>query len=343
MKPRVRVLLAAHGEAESAGFLDNFQVSRHTLAHAAEVMQLPAPLRLLICSVAGLRKRLKGGPGSPHNGNTRDQAAALQRVLDRDADADYRVDVVFASSPPYLDDALACPEGVDRQVVVSMIPTDSRLSCGLVCHALRRDFAEEERRTAVVARMWDDADLIDVHRDHVVGHFPVERSSAPCCLVLVLHGTVVRDKQGRPPAFHAGVEEKDVYGEALKAALMAVPDRPWQRVELAFLNHGVGGEWSSPTLEALMKQLADEGVQRVVAYPCEHLVDGGETTGLPKVLEATDVPQTHCLPCLNSGDAFIEYLAGRVRAAESDGSVRNCAPCPSRKAAPVGGRGSGHP
>lgn len=330
MTSRIRVLLAAHGEAESAGFVENFRVSQHTLSHAAEVMHLPAPLRWMICTFGGLRKRLRGGPGSPHNDNTRRQVEALQAVLDRDGEHRYEVEAVFASSPPYLEAHLDPPDGIDRQVVVSMIPTDSRLSCGLICHALAAGDATCRPSTAVVARMWDDEALTIVHRDHVIAHAPSDRSEGPCCLVLVLHGTVVRDKHGQPPGFHAGVEEKDVYGEALKAALMAVPDRPWDRVELAYLNHGVGGQWSSPTLDERMKRLAEEGVDRVVAYPCEHLVDGGETTQLPAVLAATGVPDTHCLPCLNASEAFIDYLADRVRAVDRQDRAQRCAPCPLR-------------
>jgi ferrochelatase len=176
--------------------------------------------------------------------------------------------------------------------------------------------------------MWDDPDLTAIHRDHVAAHFPSTAPASPCCLVLILHGTVVRDRNGDPPAFHAGVDEKDRYGEALKEALMTMPDRPWQRVELAYLNHGVGGQWSSPTLDDLLTQLAEEGVESVVAYPCEHLVDGGETTGLPDVLAASAVPETHCLPCLNDQPDFMRYLAGRIRAVDAAGRPDRCGPCP---------------
>jgi len=327
---RIRVLLAAHGEAESPGFKENFDVSRRTLAHAAEVMHLPTPLRLAICTLGGLRKRVKGGDGSPHNANTRQQVAALQSALDQQGGEDYRVEAAFASSPPYLENVIDLPAGMDRQLFISMIPTDSRLSCGLVCHALDSSADSTCTRSTVLARMWEDPALTAIHRDHVRSHFPAVSNASPCCLVLVLHGTVVRDRNGGPPGFHAGVEEKAVYGEALRDALMDVEDRPWDRVELAYLNHGVGGQWSSPTLDERMKQLADEGVRSVVAYPCEHLVDGGETTGLPGVLAATGVPETHCLPCLNSASPFIDYLAARIRAAEAAGIAGCCTPCPLR-------------
>jgi len=331
--PETRVLLAAHGEAETAGFLDNFRISWHTLAHASEVMRLPAPLRLLICTFGGLRKRFGGGAGSPHNAHTRAQAAALEARLNAAAadDCHYRVEPVFASAPPYLDASVGVPEGVDRQLIVNMIPTDSRLSCGLGCHALLDAPGCARARTRVIARFWESPELIAVHRDHVIEHVPTVASGEDCCLVLVLHGTVVRDEKGQAPGFHTGEAEKTTYGEALRDTLMALPDRPWQRVELAYLNHGVGGEWSSPTLPDLLTRLGEEGVGTVIAYACEHLVDGGETLGLKDVLAAGPVPETHSLPCLNANPALIEFLAGRIEAGSTASPTDlRCDPCPLR-------------
>jgi len=326
-----RVLLAAHGEAETIGFLDNFRVSWHTLSHAAEVMRLPAPLRLLICTFGALRKRFSGRSGSPHNENTRQQAVALEARLNHGAEERYSVEPVFASAPPYLDDSLALPDGVDQQVIVNMIPTDSRLSCGLGCHALLAVSGGPRDRTRVIARLWESPELIEVHAAHVAEHFPSVRSEGQVCLVLVLHGTVVRDEQGQPPAYHSGEVEKTAYGEALRSELMAVSQRPWQRVELAYLNHGVGGQWSSPTLPELLERLAEEGVDCAVAYTCEHLVDGGETIQLPAVMAAGPVPETHCLPCLNTAPDFIDLLASRVHAvATAQPTALCCDPCPIR-------------
>jgi ferrochelatase len=324
---RIRIILAAHGEAETAGMAEHFRVSWRTLAHAAHVMRLPAPLRVAICSVGSLRRRLAGRPGSVHNSLTRQQAKALEQVLKEGQEVTYRVEAAFASAPPYLDDALRIPDGVDRQILISMIPTDSRLSCGLICHPLAA--TPERQRTAVLARMWDSPNLITVHCNHIAANFPSVEPDSPCCLVLALHGTVVRDKQGNEPDFHAGIQEKAAYGEALRTALLAMPDPPWQRVEIAYLNHGVGGEWSSPTLPELLSQIAAEGVGSVVAYTCEHLVDGSETTQLPRVLDAGPVPETHCLPCLNTSEPFIDFLAARVReAAPSPGIGQTCGQCP---------------
>ncbi len=333
---RIRIILAAHGEAESAGLTENFGVSWRTLAHASEVMRLPAPLRLAICSAGAVRKRLKGGSGSVHKATTRQQAAALQAALSDDPDAHYQVEPAFASAPPYLEDAIRIPEDVDRQFLLSMIPTDSRLSCGLICHALPEASTSTQARTTVMSRLWEAEDLIAIHCAHIVAHFPQISADGPSCLALVLHGTVVQDERGQPPGFHTGEAEKAAYGEALRAALLAMPERPWQRVEIAYLNHGVGGQWSSPPLPELLSRLESEGVESVVAYACEHLVDGSETVHLPAELAARAFSETHCLPCLNTSPLFIEFLAERVRAAlAAPRTALCCDPCPLRAPLPA--------
>jgi len=324
---RFRVILAAHGEAPSAGLRENFRVSWHTLAHAAEVIPLPAPLRLAISGAGAVRKRLAGGPGSPHNANTREQASALQAQLADVADGAFHVQAAFASCPPYLEDTILARGDAERQLILSMIPTDSRLSCGLACYALRDVAPELRERTTILARLWDDSALIALQRDHIVARFPSVSPARNSCLVLVLHGTIVRDSKGCPPGFHTGASEKDAYGDSLRSALLAVPNRPWQRVELAYLNHGVGGEWSRPTLPELLPRLASEGVDCVVAYPCEHLVEGTETLGLSTVLAASAIAETHALECLNTSTAFIDYLADLVRAAVAAENPSRCCDC----------------
>jgi len=306
----VRVLLAAHGEAETPGMAENFQVSWRTLSHAADVMKLPAPLRLVICSLAAVRKRFSGRPGSAHNQNTRAQAVALQRRLDHDASGRFRVEPAYASSKPSLEQQLEPAADHAIQLVISMIPSDSRLSCGLICHALEGK-AAQQAQTSVLARLWDSPELIDVHCQHVVQQYPRNVASASC-LVLLLHGTLVRDQHGNKPGFHTGEQEKAAYASALRDALQALPEGPWTRIELAYLNHGVGGQWSSPTLEERMDQLAEEGIHDVVVYACEHLVDGGETAGLPRTLASSGVKNARLLPCLNSFPPLIDYLAKRV-------------------------------
>src|SRR6056297_3944372 len=99
MMQRIRVILAAHGEAETTGLVDQFKVGWHTLGHAAEFMRLSTPLRIAVSSAAALRKRFSGSKGSLHNANTRAQCEALQAGLEDDPHTTYQVQPAFASAP----------------------------------------------------------------------------------------------------------------------------------------------------------------------------------------------------------------------------------------------------
>jgi len=78
------VMLAAHAEAETTGFFENYQVSLHTLLRrASEIIPVPLPLRYFISFSSSVRKKIAGKrAGSPQNPLTRLQSCALQTHLD---------------------------------------------------------------------------------------------------------------------------------------------------------------------------------------------------------------------------------------------------------------------
>ncbi len=59
MAPRekIAVILAAHGEAETTRFIENYRVARHTLAHAALVMPIPKPVQRAIAVTSSAEKK----------------------------------------------------------------------------------------------------------------------------------------------------------------------------------------------------------------------------------------------------------------------------------------------
>jgi ferrochelatase len=370
----IEVILAAHGEAESSGFVENFRVGHRTLAHAAEVMRLPAPLRAVICLLAAFRKWRAGAPGSVHNARSRAQAEALAAKLEAALGERVEVRVAFASADPSVEGVLAHPPLAGRRVVISMIPSDSRLSCGVVCHALARRGGRGE--TLMLARLWDDPAFIAVNAEHVRAHIRAhgttqisgtlsEPVGAPAsgqvhrpasglspavagrtAILLALHGTLVRDAQGREPGFHAGLAEKIRFAQALKAALESRDGDPWRDVVPAYLNHGVGGTWTEPTVRQALAALSARGVERVWVFPCDYLVDGAEITGdlasamagggAPGAPTATgSIRETRLIPPLNASAPFIDFLADRVvRALAEPGGGRG-------RATPVRGARTG--
>ncbi len=327
---QVLVILAAHGEAENSSFREQFAVSWRTLTHAAEVMPLAAPLRALICTLGATRKALTGTGGSSHNAMTQRQAEALETALADEHSISYRVATAFASAEPGVARILASAPRDATVLLQSMIPTDSRLSCGLSCLAARARSAIEDVRP--LARLWDDPELIAVHRDYLIEQLSERGVQGPAdqhtALVIVLHGTLLADKSGQAPGFHNGHEEKSRYAELLHAALSDLPDQPWQRVEIAYLNHAVGGHWSQPELSDCLAGLAEEGIRQIYTYPAEHLVDSAETTRLAQVLEDSPLERGYCLACLNDSALLIDFLARRIRSAMRTESAQPCDHCP---------------
>lgn len=327
----VEVILVAHGEAESAGFFENFRVGQRTLAHSAEVMHLPSPLRWLICTLGALRKRFGRAVGSPHNAWTRAQAAALAAELGQLLEDPPPVRAAFASCPPLVKALIARAPGARRRVYVSMSPSDSRLSCGLICHALRKS-GPADGQDQVLARLWEDPAFVALNAAHVRAGCVAESPSRAekTALVLTFHGTLVRDRNGRAPEFHTGLAEKRHFAAELRSALLAETDAPWGEVVPAYLNHDVAGSWTQPTVARVLDDLAQRGFERVWAFACDYVVDSSEVIGsLAKTLAASPVADARLLPCLNASPGFIAYLAGRVRQAlDHRPRSRTCDACP---------------
>lgn len=324
--PRVRVILAAHGEAASRSWWEHFRVGQRTLGHAAEVIRLPLPLRLLICALGATRKCLSRHGRSPHNALSRQQASALAAELG----PGFEVEAAFLASPPLLPRVLAQPGESNRQLVCSMMPTDSRLACGQLCRAIGA-LPADAPPAAVLARLWDDPAFIEVNLEHVLAQAPPAADLAqPAALVLALHGTLLRDRRGVAPGFHTGQWEKERFAVALREALLGAAELPWQRVEIAYLNHGVGGDWSEPSVEHLLQVLGREGVACAHVFPCDYLVEGGETAdGLAATLAAAPLSRCERLPCLNAAPVFIRFLAQRIRRVmRGDAAHTRCDHCP---------------
>lgn len=309
---QVAVIMVAHGEAESDGFLENYAMIRHTFAHAAEVMELPAPVQLLASFAGALKNRRsfrKRGFCSPQNPITRRQAEQLRQQLDRLAPAaGIRFDVqpAFHATPPFVDEVHAAAAASDLRVLVSLSPVDSRLTAGTL-HLLAERGGTP---TVVLDGFWKDEALRRVEVDQVFRYGSTQRERA---LLLAFHGTLVRDAKGREPSFHTGLEEIGVMGEALRRAVLADGRNAYGRVEITHLNHTVGGSWTTPSLEESLEALAGSGFEEADLFCCGYFSDGTETLLHARDAgEASRLSRVEHLPCLNESEAFAAYLAERV-------------------------------
>lgn len=248
MMKKIAVILVAHGEAETDSFFENFSMIRHTLAHAAEVMKLPRPLQLVASLVGGVKNRVTFRAQqyrSPQNRITRQQASLLQEKLIRvmiPHQTNIEVYSAFHATPPFVKDIVEQTSGHDLQLLVSMSPIDNRLTSGNLLQLSSQCALVSGRRCPVVVHgFWKDAKLRKVYLDYLFPHGKTGNGSA---LVLTFHGTLVKDTKGDIPTFHTGLKEMQEMGSTLRHAILMDPRNSYEAVEIAYLNHDVGGTWT---------------------------------------------------------------------------------------------------
>lgn len=322
---RIAVILAAHGEAETSRFAENYRVSRRTLEHAAAVMGVPPVLQIGISLFSALKKKLNPQrKGSPHNRIAREQARELQNYLgERSGNGRIVFDVhaAFSASDPSLEEVIEKTKHHDAQILVSMSPVDNDLTCGQLCRYLARTRpADDLSRVKVISRFWCDAALHQLCAAHVVAASAETRlgRSERHVLLLLFHGTLVTDGSGELPAFRTGLDETMAFAARLTELLGSDVRHPYGRIMTAFLNHDVGGEWTRPSFEETAALLADSGVSNVALFAAGYFADGNETVyreqELRSMLPACTITT---IPCLNASPAFAGYLNGRVAGAVS--------------------------
>jgi len=323
---KIAVILAAHGEAESAGFMENYRVSRRTLQHASTVMAVPPVLQTGISLFSTLKKKLRpAANGSPHNRITRQQAELLQRYLDAcslNSDVSFAVLSAFSASDPAVEEVIDATSHCDARILVSMSPVDNDLTCGQLCRYLGGKLTTDDlSRVTVISRFWSDPTLYGLCAGHVVAESAshgLQRSEANT-LLLLFHGTLVGDSRGEPPRFRTGRHETAHFAEQLTAAIEKDATHPYGRVVTAYLNHDVGGEWTKPSFEEVAGQLRRSGVANVALFAAGYFADGNETLHRAEELRrmTSSSAAVRSIPCMNASGAFTRYLGRRVVGAVS--------------------------
>ncbi|WP_076792023.1 ferrochelatase [Chlorobium sp. KB01] len=325
-KEKIAVILVAHGEAETNLFTENYRVTRQTLAHASLVMPIPALLQRTIAVSSSLKKiiRARTDPRcSPQNRITRDQVAALQHYLDASAFQDlpdFEVHAAFSASPPYAESVIEATRDCSGQIIISMAPVDSSLSCGLLCSWLKSSRSPGELgNVRVLSRFWADEQLHRLYLDHLFQSCGDKPKDQPVLrdeerlLLLLFHGTLVSNKKGEVPPFRTGLEGTLGFAERLGDLIPGDSRNPYGRIMTVYLNHDVGGSWTTPSFSEICSQLQKESSLRVDLFACGYFSDGNETIRRADELRsATSVQDAVLIPCLNTSREFIAYLGDRV-------------------------------
>ncbi|MBN1478029.1 ferrochelatase, partial [Candidatus Sumerlaeota bacterium] len=124
-------------------------------------------------------------------------------------------------------------------------------------------------------------------------------------LLLGAHGTLIEAPEG----VNTGLESTQRFLDRLSERLAP----RFAHTSVGWLNHTLGGEWTSPDLETAAADMLERGLRRVVYYPFGFLADNAETQLEGRViLRGFDALEPLHLQCLNAWPPFVEHLAKRV-------------------------------
>jgi protoporphyrin/coproporphyrin ferrochelatase len=228
------------------------------------------------------------------------------------------VEEAYYFVPPYLETVLErFRERLDGVVVVPMIPVESAFSCGVACQMAIDVYGEAlPGRVRVMHGLWKHKGLHDIYLDHLFGSVRDGKllgGQRKPALVLVIHGTIVRNRKGNPPSVFTGLEETYEFFRAMRERILGDPRNMFGDVRLGCLNHTAGGEWTSDTVEKALGEFVQEGYDAVAMFPFGYFADNSETDYEARMLlEASGIGLRQYIPCINESPGFSAWLATLV-------------------------------
>ncbi|MCS7012992.1 MAG: ferrochelatase [Chloroherpetonaceae bacterium] len=317
------VLISSHGEVEAPSFSAYRNQIRHIFHHASAYMHIPKPVLHVIPTVGGALMTLKYRRArylSPHNHLTRQQAEKVKAHLSNIATSlpvTLEVIPTFETTPPYTEDQLQdAMQRYDGVIVLAMNPIDGDLSCGTLCRFAQQTFPPDMlSKLTVIGGLWRDEALSAVYCTYILSQIQELTLYGRVGLILIMHGTVVAQKNGAPVSFRNGLKETESFYERLASGLRAASPKLFSHITVAYLNHTVGGRWTTPTLEDAIATLKAHGIETAVAFASGYFTDSSETHHAAEVLSRAKFRAAYYLPCVNDTDDFTRYLAERIQKA----------------------------
>jgi ferrochelatase len=242
-------------------------------------------------------------------------AASGHQILLR---ADVKVVEAYYFVPPYLDDMLLkLKSEYDGVVVVPMIPVESSFSCGIACQMVMDLYGENiMSKVKVMSKLWNDDRLHRIYIDYLFSQLSAEirrKKGAKIGLVLVIHGTLVKDRSGNTPKVFTGLEETAAFFKMMKQKIMADSRNIFTDVRQGCINHSNGGEWTADTIEKALTDFKAEGYDSVVMFPYGFFADNSETEyDAGGRLRKAGFPVSQYIRCINDSPAFGGWLAEKV-------------------------------
>lgn len=316
----IDVVIVTYGEPQTNSFLEHWRYSNRILM---KLTRLVAPIPKFIVPVLGARRGLlreklwrKENYKSPLEILSSRQVGAVRAVLANRSDNHlWRVHLAFEFRNPLLVELLdrIRNHSCERLVLVPMYVAISDFTMGIS----HRDFEAYQKKNGhpfpkarSVAFRPCHRELGRVMANHIRKQLSDLGFTAERCkqagLLLGCHGTVVKPPRGIADAGYCDTQQAyDDLEEELRGE--------FQAMAIGWLNHRLGGEWTTPTLETSARRMREQGIKEYVYFPFGFLADNAETQLEGRiVLRKLGIETYHHLPCLNDNPAFIDFLVGRI-------------------------------
>ncbi len=203
----------------------------------------------------------------------------------------------------------AIPAG-EPVAVVPMYVAESEFTHDIARGQLAERAAAGGRTNARVVPGLDPEVLGELSARHVLAELSARgvTPGADWALVLAAHGTLIEP----PRPMNTGRLATEAIAEAIARRLAP----HFGRVQRGWLNHVMGGEWTSPPADVAVRDLVQEGYTKLVYFPYGFLADNAESQLEGRVLlEAQPgLAAVEHLPCLNASEGLAAALADAVRA-----------------------------
>ena len=326
-RKRYAVVVTTYGEVEKLTVRNLWPSSRRILKVVTrQIARIPTALIYFIADYRSTKHYLKWKLNHYRssllaiNRSQKNRLAAFIAESGSPFLAKVAIDVVDAYYfvPPYLDEMLPqLKQEYDGIVVVPMIPVESAFSCGVACQMVIDLYGDSTfSKVRVLSKLWNDDRLHRVYIDYLFGQLSFslrQRKGQKIGLVLVIHGTLVRDRAGNPPELFTGLEETVAFFDVMKRKIMADPANIFSDVRQGCMNHSRGGEWTAETIEKALEEFRCEGYEAVVMFPYGFFADNSETEfDAFKKLEEAAFPLSQYVRCINDSPEFGKWLATKV-------------------------------
>ena len=326
-RKKYAVVVTTYGEVEAVTVRNLWPNSRRILKVVTrQIVKIPTAMIYFIADYRSTKRyidwKLNRYRSSLLTINRAQKTGIAHFLLESGSDffskAEVNVFDAYYFVPPYLDDMLQqLQQEYDGIVVVPMIPVESAFSCGVACQMVLDLYGDSSFcKVRVMSKLWKEDRLHCMYREYLFSQLsPAVRlhQKGKIGLVLVIHGTLVKNRAGNPPKLFTGLEETIAFFEVMKRKIMADPENIFTDVRQGCINHSTGGEWTADTIELVLEEFKREGYEGVVMFPYGFFADNSETEyDAWKKLAATEFTVSQYVRCINDSPAFARWLAGRV-------------------------------